>query len=110
MLPDYLEQAHDLCFLNHDVLVELLRSGEKNKIFFQEIEFSDDEDRKKLEASNDIFEWFEVTGRQQEHAEVLRRIVFGSPPIGVIFGKYDQGHFEQSDKSWALKDFSHSEK
>lgn len=76
MFPSYLEQAHDLCFLNHDVLVELLRSGEESKIFHQDIEFSSDEDRLALECSNDIFEWFELTGRKSEHVETLRRTVF----------------------------------
>ncbi|WDE00342.1 hypothetical protein [Thalassomonas actiniarum] len=76
MFPSYLEQAHDLCFLNHDILVELLRSGEKNKIFHQQINFLSEEDKKLLEQSNDIFEWFELTGRKLEYVETLRRTVF----------------------------------
>ncbi len=76
MLPSYLEQAHNLCFLNHDILVELLRSGEKNKIFNQKIKFFSEEDKIKLEQSSDIFEWFELTGRKSEHVETLRRSVF----------------------------------
>ncbi len=75
MFPPYLEQAHSLCLLNHDILVELLRSGEKNKIFHQEIKFSSEEDKIKLEQSDDIFEWFEVTERKLEHVEILRRSV-----------------------------------
>lgn len=27
-VPDYLLPAHELCFLHHDILVEMLRSGE----------------------------------------------------------------------------------
>ena len=47
---------------------------------------------------------------QSSVIESFKKKILGSPPIGVIFGKYDQGHFELRYKSWALKDFSHSEK
>ena len=76
MFPSCLEQAHNLCFLNHDILVELLRSGEENKLFHQTIAFSSEEDKIKLEESSDVFEWFELTGRKLEHIETLRRSVF----------------------------------
>ncbi len=76
MFPSYLEHAHDLCFLNHDILVELIRSGEKNKIFHQQIKFTSEEDEKILELSDNIFQWFELTGRKLEHVETLRRTVF----------------------------------
>jgi len=76
MFPSYLEQAHDLCFLNHDILVELLRSGEKNKIFHQNINFRSKDDQELLEKSDNIFEWFEITGRKLEYVETIRRSVF----------------------------------
>lgn len=76
LLPEYLDQAHDLCFLNHDILVELLRSGEEERVFFRTIEFSDDQDRKLLEDLDDIFEWLDRTGRVSERNKVLRQTVF----------------------------------
>lgn len=34
-LPDCLIPAHNLCFMNHDILVELLRAGEEVQSFHQ---------------------------------------------------------------------------
>ena len=76
LLPNYLVSAHNLCFLNHDVLVELLRSGEEAGIFSQKFAFSDEVDRQQFEAADDVFTWFENTGRTAERSEVLKRIVF----------------------------------
>ena len=76
LLPDYLVPAHNLCFLNHDVLVELLRSGEETGIFSQKFKFSDEVDRQQFEAADDVFTWFEHSGRTAERSEFLKRIVF----------------------------------
>lgn len=76
LLPEYLDQAHDLCFLNHDILVELLRSGEEERVFFRSIEFTDDQDRELLEECGDIFEWLDRTERKSERNKVLRQTIF----------------------------------
>ncbi len=75
-LPEYLLPAHELCFLHHDILVELLRSGEETGAFQHEIELRDDHDQSLFADSEDIFEWLERTRRAAERAELLRRIVF----------------------------------
>ena len=75
-LPDNLEAAHKLCFLNHDVMVELLRSGEENGTFNHTFRFRDEGDRKEFEASADVFEWLGKTKRESERTELLRRVVF----------------------------------
>ena len=74
--PAYLQHAHDLCFLNHDVLVELLRSGEESKVFFHRIPLIDDNDRELLKEADDIFSWLETTNRVEERTELLKRVVF----------------------------------
>jgi hypothetical protein len=38
-LPDHFLAGHDLCFLNHDVLAQLLVSGEQSGIFEHEFTF-----------------------------------------------------------------------
>jgi hypothetical protein len=75
-LPDYLRPAHDLCLLNHDILVELLRSGEQSGAFVETFRFHNDQDRQELEKTDDIFEWFERTGRTEDRSRFLRRAVF----------------------------------
>ncbi len=75
-LPEYIRPAHDLCYQNHDILVELLRSGEVHGVFSHDFKFGNDAERTALEASGDIFEWFEKTGRLDERAETLKRTVF----------------------------------
>lgn len=72
-LPEYLLPAHNLCFANHDVLVELLHSGEEYGIFTASFEFQDEDERAMLSASADVFEWFERTGRKSDRNDVLRR-------------------------------------
>jgi hypothetical protein len=57
-------------------LVELLRSGEKNGVFMEEIELRDQKDRDELEHAGDVFDWLESTGRSDERVRVLRRSVF----------------------------------
>jgi hypothetical protein len=78
LFPKYLTQAHDLCFLNHDILVELLRSGEEHRVFHMRTKFTDDIDKQKFEDAEDVFEWFNQTGRTKEHTETLKRSVFQS--------------------------------
>ena len=75
-LPTQLIEAHDFCLLNHDVLVELLRSGEKHGAFLENIEFRDERDRQEYEASTDLFDWFERTARLEDRNRFLRRLIF----------------------------------
>lgn len=75
-IPDFLLPAHELCFLHHDIMVELLRSGEEEDSFSQRFRFRDDADRADFEHSADVFEWFERTRRERERTAFLRRIVF----------------------------------
>jgi hypothetical protein len=76
VLPDFLLPAHDLCFLNHNILVELLRSGEESGIFSQKFEFINSADKEAFEQTQDVFSWFEITSRSSERSELLKRIVF----------------------------------
>ena len=75
-IPASLHRAHSLCFVCHDILVQLLASGEKQGVFWHSLQLRDDADRINLEAAQDIFDWLEETGRTKERTEVLRTIVF----------------------------------
>ncbi len=76
LFPDYLMFPHRLCFLNHDVLVELLRAGEESGIFSQQFKFKDEKERKLFEEASDVFAWLETTHRVSEKVEFLKRVVF----------------------------------
>ncbi len=77
-LPEYLLPAHELCVTHHDVLLELLLSGERSGIFSADraIDFHDAEDAAAFEASEDVFDWLARTRRDEERAELLRAVVF----------------------------------
>ncbi len=75
-LPAYLRRAHDLCWLHHDTMVELLRSGEENEVFVATFDFQDPADRQAFEQAADIFSWLERSARTDERAECLRIAVF----------------------------------
>jgi hypothetical protein len=55
------------------VLVELLHSGEEYGIFTAAFEFRNEDERKLLSESADVFEWFERTERKSDRNDVLRR-------------------------------------
>jgi len=74
-VPDKYYAAHNLCLLLHDIMVEALRSGEENKIFYGSIKFSSEEDRKLFEQSSDIFKWLEKTEKNIERGQLLKTIV-----------------------------------
>jgi len=63
-LPKYLVPSHNLCFLNHDILAELLWAWEKAGISSQKFTFYDNDDRQKFNCANDVFDWLENTGRE----------------------------------------------
>ena len=75
-LPDYLVPSHNFCFSNHDVLLNLLGSGQKAGIFSQKFLFKNDNDKQKFDSATDVFEWLENTGRNDERREFLKKMVF----------------------------------
>jgi hypothetical protein len=75
-LPREHLHAHELCFLLHDFLLELLGSAEQHGFFAERFEFRDENDRKAFEQTDDVFAWFEATGRTAERTGFLRRTVF----------------------------------
>lgn len=104
-LPDYLIQAHELCLLHHDTLVELLRSAEKNSSFSQKFLFRDDGDKRAYEAAETVFEWLEQTGRQREYTEFLRRTTFPallSDLLHFVYEALDASRMAKLSVTYAL--------
>jgi len=75
-LPNYLHRAHDLCFLHHDVLVEMLRSGEAHGVFSARFEFRDEADKKAFEEAADVFDWLDRTRTPAERGNLIRVTIF----------------------------------
>ena len=76
ILPRAYAHGHDLCFLNHGILLQMLVSGEKQGVFLHRLPLRDESERMGLERADNVFEWLEQTGRNSERTEVLRTIVF----------------------------------
>src|SRR5580658_3264744 len=75
-LPDQFRLGHELCFLTHDALAELLRSAEQQGVFTHHVRFENEDDRREFERAADVFDWFEATGRSAERAKFFRKSVF----------------------------------
>lgn len=74
--PEYLQSAHDLCLVNHDVLVELLRRGEEGSSFAEKFTFRNKADQEAFAEAEDVLEWLGKTRSASERAVFLRRIIF----------------------------------
>lgn len=74
-LPDQHHLAHELCFVLHDVMTQLLVSGRKASAFTVTVTFRDDADRKAFEEG-DIFDWLEASRRVDERVAILVTTVF----------------------------------
>jgi len=74
-LPREFFIAHDLCFTIHDILAQLLVSGEQSGVFKGKIQFNDAADAASFNEAEDIFEWLKITGRLRDRARILKAIV-----------------------------------
>jgi hypothetical protein len=74
-LPKQFYRAHDLCFCVHDILCQLLASGEELDVFRNQIPLIDETDRPDEEGGESLFLWLERTGRLTERAQVVRTLV-----------------------------------
>ncbi len=75
--PPELIHAHNFAFTLHDILVELLRSGEEHGIFNKTIDFNRSIDNGiAFEQAEDIFSWLAERQLLEERADILRIIVF----------------------------------
>jgi hypothetical protein len=75
-LPSNYWQAHQLCFTLHDVMTQLLVSGETASAFKINFEFRDEADRAAFENSGDIFTWLEQSRRVEERESLLVTTIF----------------------------------
>lgn len=74
-MPEEFDEGHNLCYANHDVMLELLKSGEEVGAFKHHVPLSDSE-AKILNEAEDIFTWMEQASRQEELAPIIRAVAF----------------------------------
>lgn len=75
MFPKRYENSHTLCFVIHDIMLQLLDSGMAADVFTQAIKVDNDEEISELEGSVDILDWLHNHERHEERAQVLKSTV-----------------------------------
>lgn len=89
--------AHEMCFLMHDIMAQLLQSGAKRKAFWTSIDLRDGADRDLLENS-DVFSWLKITGRQEEQEKVLFSAVFPAVLGDMLSSIYESLECSRKEK------------
>lgn len=74
-LPEEFAIAHELSFIIHDVMAQIIKSGEEGNFFTTTIDFENDDESESLEKSDDIFAWLEAENRFNDRAKVLKTTV-----------------------------------
>lgn len=77
-LPQEFDAAHQLCFVIHDVMVQMIVSGEEGNVFNATIDFKDTEKRDRIAELEDIdkvFSWLDEEGRSEDKAKILQASV-----------------------------------
>jgi len=75
-LPDQFRFAHDFSYFLHDLLVQIIASGEESGIFDVQVTIEDEDKRSDLSHSNDALAWLEANGYRQVAEEVAYRLTF----------------------------------
>lgn len=69
-LPNEFNVAHDLCFVIHDVMLQIIKSGEEGNFFITKIDLLDGE-AEEINDTDDIFSWLEKKNRVKDRARIL---------------------------------------
>lgn len=75
-LPEEFKIAHELCFFLHDLMLEILSVGEKNKAYSITIKHKESNEKKLLDEIDDIFLWLDKTKKIDEKKELLKKTIF----------------------------------
>lgn len=74
-IPKEFHIAHELSFLMHDMMAELLVSGEKGNFFVPDIYFEENEYLEYINESDDLGKWLKSTKKLEDRAKILKTIV-----------------------------------
>lgn len=74
-LPDEFQIGHSFAFHIHDVLAEILVSGEASNIFKHHVKFRDAGEAASFKCGKDVFDWLLSTGRFEDRARIVTATV-----------------------------------
>nr|VFK50993.1 MAG: hypothetical protein BECKTUN1418D_GA0071000_100418 [Candidatus Kentron sp. TUN] len=74
-LPEAHDIAHTLCFVIHDAMVQIIKSGEEQNVFTTRISLKTDNEVESLEEMGDIFLWLEIEKRFDDRAKILKTYI-----------------------------------
>lgn len=77
-LPEEFDLAHQLCFVIHDVMVQIIKSGEEGDFFNTTINVESPEQRDylaELDDIDDVFSWLEEEQRNDDKAQILKTTI-----------------------------------
>jgi hypothetical protein len=75
-LPEKYWPSHELCFRVHDVMTQLLVSGQRARAFYVSFDLPDEATKREFESASDIFEWLEKHRPPEDRAAVLVTTMF----------------------------------
>lgn len=69
-LPEKYQSAHDLCFILHDIMTQIIVSGEKSEAFITEIKLSEEEIDLISDEEN-IIDWLKKNDRIHDKNQII---------------------------------------
>ncbi len=70
-LPQKYKELHDLCFYLHDILVQVVKEGEKKKLFHTLYNIKKISDVQAIKDNDDILEWLYNNGYEDEFKSIV---------------------------------------
>lgn len=73
-IPENFQNAHDLCFILHDIMTEIIVSGEKANAFTTNLNLSKEE-KISISAEEDIIDWLKKNDRIDDKNKIISATV-----------------------------------
>lgn len=73
-LPENFDLAHEFCFAIHDIMLQVIKSGEEGDFFRTKIDLAEGE-AQELEEMKNVFDWLEGKGRYEDRAQIIATII-----------------------------------
>lgn len=74
ILPDDFRKSHELCFVIHDIMVQIIQSGEKQEVFTATLDL-DEEEKSSIHDEGNILDWLQSRGRFDDRNLIIRSTV-----------------------------------
>ncbi|MEH6442841.1 MAG: hypothetical protein V7784_03000 [Oceanospirillaceae bacterium] len=74
ILPKDFRRAHELCFVIHDIMAQIIKSGEEQKIFTAMLNLNEEE-KLSINDDEDILDWLQLRKRFDDRNLIIRSTV-----------------------------------